>query len=70
MFHDESGSPYSATFEIVLMMIVVSVLCNSGFYLSLGNYKKKFKKTIIYLLLIAAFFNFFMFVAYSDTTDH
>ncbi len=66
MFHDESGSPYAVKFEIVLLMIVVSVLCNFGFYLSLGNCKK-FKKTIISLLLIAAFFNFFMFVSFAHT---
>ena len=67
MFHDESGTPYPAKFEIVLLMIVVSVLCNFGFYLSLGNCKKKFKKTIISLLLIAAFFNFFMFISFAHT---
>lgn len=48
-------------------MIVVSVLCNFGFYLSLGNCKKKFKKTILSLLLIAAFFNFFMFISFAHT---
>jgi hypothetical protein len=63
MFHDESGTPYPVKFEVALLMIVVSVLCNFGFYLSLGNCKKKFKKTIISLLLIATFFNFFMFVS-------
>jgi hypothetical protein len=67
MFHDESGTPYPAKFEIALLMVVVSVLCNFGFYLSLGNCKKKFKKTIITLLLIAAFFNFFMFVSFAHT---
>ena len=65
MFHDESDTPYPAKFEIALLMIVVSVLCNFGFYLSLGNCKKKFKKMIISLLLIAAFFNFFMFVSFA-----
>ena len=67
MFHDESGTPYPVKFEIALLMIVVSVLCNFGFYLSLGNCKKKFKKTIISLLLIAAFFNFFMFISFAHT---
>ena len=67
MFHDESGTPYPVKFEIALLMIVVSVLCNFGFYLSLGNCKKKLKKTIITLLLIAAFFNFFMFVSFAHT---
>lgn len=67
MFHDESGTPYPVKFEIALLMIVVSVLCNFGFYLSLGNCKKKFKKTIITLLLIAAFFNFFMFISFAHT---
>ena len=67
MFHDESGTPYPVKFEIALLMIVVSVLCNFGFYLSLGNCKKKFKKTITSLLLIAAFFNFFMFVSFAHT---
>lgn len=67
MFHDESGTPYPVKFEIALLMIVVSVLCNLGFYLSLGNCKKKFKKTIISLLLISAFFNFFMFVSFAHT---
>lgn len=67
MFHDESGTPYPAKFEIALLMIVVSVLCNLGFYLSLGNCKKKFKKMIISLLFIAAFFNFFMFVSFAHT---
>lgn len=65
MFHDESSTPYPIKFEIALLMIVVSVLCNSGFYISLGNYKKKFKKTIITLLSIAAFFNFFMFISFA-----
>lgn len=65
MFHDESGSPYPVKFEIALLMIVVSVLCNIGFYISLGNCKKKFKKSIITLLLIAAFFNFFMFISFA-----
>ena len=67
MFHDESGSPYPVKFEIALLMMVVSVLCNFGFYLSLGNCKKKFKKTIISLLLMAAFFNFFMFISFAHT---
>lgn len=67
MFHDESGTPYPVKFEIALLMIVVSVLCNFGFYLSLENCKKKFKKTIISLLLIAAFFNFFMFISFAHT---
>jgi hypothetical protein len=67
MFHDESGTPYPAKFEIALLMIAVSVLCNFGFYLSLGNCKRKFKKTIISLLLIAAFFNFFMFISFAHT---
>ena len=67
MFHDESGTPYPAKFEIVLLMIVVSVLCNIGFYISLGNCKRKFKKAVITLLLIAAFFNFFMFISFSHT---
>lgn len=67
MFHDESGTPYPVKFEIALLMIVVSVICNFGFYLSLGNCKKKFKKTIISLLLIAAFFNFFMFISFAHT---
>ncbi len=67
MFHDESGTPYPVTFEIALLMIVVSVLSNFGFYLSLGNCKKKFKKTIITLVLIAAFFNFFMFISFAHT---
>jgi hypothetical protein len=67
MFHDESGTPYPVKFEIALLMIVVSVLCNFGFYLSLGNCKKKFKKSIITLLLIAAFFNFFMFISFAHT---
>ncbi len=66
MFHDESGTPYPVKFEIALLMIVVSVLCNLGFYLTLGNCKK-FKKTIIFLLFIAAFFNFFMFVSFAHT---
>lgn len=65
MFHDESGTPYPVKFEIALLMIIVAVLCNFGFYLSLGNCKKKFKKTIISLLLIAAFFNFFMFISFA-----
>ena len=67
MFHDESGTPYPVKFEIALLMIVVSVLCNFGFYLSLGNCKMKFRKTIISLLLIAAFFNFFMFISFAHT---
>ena len=67
MFHDESGTPYPAKFEIALLMIVVSVLCNIGFYTSLGDSKKKFKKSIITLLLIAAFFNFFMFISFAHT---
>jgi cytochrome bd-type quinol oxidase subunit 2 len=67
MFHDESGTSYPAKFEIVLLMIVVSVLCNIGFYISLGNCKRKFKKSVITLLLIAAFFNFFMFISFSHT---
>jgi hypothetical protein len=67
MFHDESGTPYPAKFEIVLLMIVVSVLCNIGFYISLGNLKRKLKKTIVTLLLVAAFFNFFMFVSFAHT---
>jgi len=67
MFHDESGTPYPAKFEIALLMIVVSLLCNFGFYLSLRNGKKKLKKTIVSLLLIAAFFNFFMFVSFAHT---
>ena len=67
MFHDESGTPYPVKFEIALLMIVVSVLCNFGFYLSLVNCKKKFKKTIISLLLIAALFNFFMFISFAHT---
>ena len=67
MFHDESGTPYPVKFEIALLMIVVSVFCNFGFYLSLVNCKKKFKKTIISLLLIAAFFNFFMFISFAHT---
>ncbi len=67
MFHDESGTPYPARFEIVLLMIVVSVLCNIGFYISLGNCKRNFKKSIIALLLVAAFFNFFMFVSFAHT---
>ena len=65
MFHDESGTPYPVKFEIALLMIVVSVLCNIGFYISLGDCKKKFKKSIITLLLIAAFFNFFMFISFA-----
>jgi hypothetical protein len=32
MFHDESGTPYPVKFEIALLMIVVSVICNFGFY--------------------------------------
>lgn len=65
MFHDESGTPYPVKFETALLMIVVSVLCNIGFYISLGSCKRKFKKTIITLLLIAAFFNFFMFISFA-----
>ena len=65
MFHDESGTPYPVKFEIALLMIVVSVFCNIGFYVSLGNCKRKFKKTIIILLLIAGFFNFFMFISFA-----
>ena len=67
MFHDESGTPCPVKFEIALLMIVVSALCNIGFYVSLGNSKKKFKKSIITLLLIAAFFNFFMFISFAHT---
>ena len=65
MFHDESGTPYPVKFEIALLMIVVSVLCNIGFYISLGNSKRNFKKSIITLLLIASFFNFFMFISFA-----
>jgi hypothetical protein len=67
MFHNESCTPYPAKFEIVLLMIVISVLCNLGFYLSLGYFKKNFKKTIISLLLIAASFNFLMFISLTHT---
>ena len=63
MFHDESSTPYPVKFEIALLMISVSVVCNIGFYISLGDWKKKFKKSIIASLLIAAFFNFFMFIS-------
>ncbi|MCE3013560.1 MAG: hypothetical protein LW878_10905 [Proteobacteria bacterium] len=67
MFHDESGTPYPVTFEIAFLMIVVSVICNVGFYLSLVNCKKNLKKTITALLLIGAFFNFFMFISFANT---
>lgn len=42
--------PYPVKFEIALLMIVVSVLFNIGFYISLGNCKRNFKKSIITLL--------------------
>jgi hypothetical protein len=65
MFHDESSIPSPTKFEVAMMMIVVAMLCNIGFFFSLGSSRAKFKKTIVSLLLMAAFFNFFMFVSIS-----
>lgn len=67
MFHDESSVPSPIKFETAVMMIAVAILCNFGFLFSLGSRMAKFKKTTISLLLMAAFFNFFMFVSISHS---
>jgi hypothetical protein len=63
MFHDESNIPSPTKFEVALMMISIAILCNIGFFFSLGSYRAKLKKTTVSLLLMGAFFNFFMFVS-------
>ena len=63
MFHDESSVPSPIKFEIAVVMVTVAILCNVGFFVSLGSRRTKFKKTTISLLLMAAFFNFFMFIS-------
>lgn len=63
MFHDESSTPGPIKFERALLMIAVAFLCNFGFFLSSGRIGSKFKKTTVALLLIAAFFNLFMFAS-------
>lgn len=63
MFHDESSDPSPITFEIAVVMVAVAMLCNLGFFLFLGKERLKVKNFIIPLILVAAFFNFFMFVS-------
>lgn len=63
MFHDESSLPAPLKIETIIFMIGIAVLCNIGFYLALSNYFKQFKKTILSLILMSAFLNFFMFVS-------
>ena len=70
MFHDESSMPSPIKFEIAVVMIAVAILCNIGFLLSLGGCRTKFKKTTISLLLMAAFFNFFMFISIAHNPFH
>lgn len=64
MFHDESSEPAPIKFEIALLMIVVAVLSNLGFFLSSRKFGVRFKKTTVLLLLIAAFLNFNMFASF------
>jgi hypothetical protein len=70
MFHDESSGPYPIKFEIAVMMIVVAILCNVVFFVSLGGLSTNYKKTTVSLLLMAAFFNFFMFISIAHNPFH
>ena len=63
MFHDESSEPSPIRFEIAVIMIAMAIFCNIGFLFSLESRWARFKKTTVSLLLMAAFFNFFMFVS-------
>jgi hypothetical protein len=64
MFHDESSEPAPIKFEMALLMIVVAVLSNLGFFLSSGEFGVRFKKTTVISLFLAAFLNFNMFASF------